>query len=92
MKTGFINDLISYAMIYRHFIKPDIKNEVLNSNKNSIDRLNIIFFGLDTTTLLPYCLYVLKNAKPEEANKIFGYLETTQISFLFFFTSFSYSN
>ncbi|MBQ3794778.1 MAG: DUF262 domain-containing protein [Butyrivibrio sp.] len=76
MKTGFINDLISYAMIYRQFIKPDIKNEVLNANKNSIDRLNIVFFGLDTTTLLPYCLYVLKNAKPEEANKIFGYLET----------------
>ena len=76
MKEGFIKDLISYAEIYRKFIRPDIQSVVLTESKNSIDRLNIVFFGLDTTTLLPYCLYVLKNAKPEEANKIFGYLET----------------
>ena len=76
MKEGFIKDLISYAEIYRKYIRPDIQSIVLTQSKNSIDRLNIVFFGLDTTTLLPYCLYVLKNAKPEEANKIFGYLET----------------
>ncbi len=76
MKEAFIKDLISYATIYRQYINPDIQSTVLSSNKNSIDRLNIVFFGLDTTTLLPYCLYVLKNAQPDEAAKIFGYLET----------------
>lgn len=76
MKEVFIKELIEYAEIYRKYINPDIQSVVLNDSKNSIDRLNIIFFGLDTTTLLPYCLYVLKNAQPEEANKIFGYLET----------------
>ncbi len=76
MKRGFIDDLIAYAKIYRQYINPDIKDVVLDAPKNSIDRLNIVFFGLDTTTILPYCLYVLKNAEPEEANKIFGYLET----------------
>lgn len=76
MKEGFIKDLISYAEIYRKYIRPDIQSVVLSDFKNSINRLNIVFFGLDTTTLLPYCLYVLKNAKPEEADKIFGYLET----------------
>ena len=76
MKEAFINDLIAYAKIYRQYINPDIQNIILSSSKNSIDRLNIVFFGLDTTTLLPYCLYVLKNAKPEEGDKIFGYLET----------------
>lgn len=76
MKEGFIKDLISYADIYRKYIRPDIQSVVLSDSKNSINRLNIVFFGLDTTTLLPYCLYVLKNAKPEEADKIFGYLET----------------
>lgn len=76
MKEAFIKDLISYATIYRQFINPDIQSTVLSPNKNSIDRLNIVFFGLDTTTLLPYCLYVLKNAQPDEAAKIFGYLET----------------
>ncbi len=75
-KKGFIEDLIAYAQLYRKYINPDIQNEVLTECKNSIDRLNIVFFGLDTTTLLPYCLYVLKNAKPEEQGKIFGYLET----------------
>ena len=76
IKEAFIKDLISYATIYRQFINPDIQSTVLSPNKNSIDRLNIVFFGLDTTTLLPYCLYVLKNAQPDEAAKIFGYLET----------------
>ena len=76
MKKGFIKDLIDYAKIYREYIRPDIQSVVLNDCKNSIDRLNIIFFGLDTTTLLPYCLFVLKNAQSEEADKIFGYLET----------------
>lgn len=76
MRAGFISDLIEYAEIYRKYINPDIQSVVLNDNKNSIDRMNIIFFGLDTTTVLPYCLYVLKNAVPEEQEKIFGYLET----------------
>lgn len=76
MRAGFISDLIEYAEIYRKYINPDIQSVVLNDNKNSIDRMNIIFFGLDTTTVLPYCLYVLKNAIPEEQEKIFGYLET----------------
>ena len=76
MKEAFINDLISYAKIYRQYINPDIQDTVVNSEKNSIERLNIVFFGLDTTTLLPYCLYVLKNAEPDQADKIFGYLET----------------
>lgn len=75
-KKGFIEDLIAYAQLYRKYINPDIQNEVLTECKNSIERLNIVFFGLDTTTLLPYCLYVLKNATPEEQGKIFGYLET----------------
>jgi hypothetical protein len=76
MKKAFIKDLVSYAKIYRQFIDPDIQTRVLSSNMNSIDRLNIVFFGLDTTTLLPYCLYVLKEAEPDQAEKIFGYLET----------------
>lgn len=76
MKEAFIKDLIAYAKIYRQYINPDIQSMVLNSPKNSIERLNIVFFGLDTTTLLPYCLYVLKNAQPDQADKIFGYLET----------------
>ena len=76
-KKNFIKDLISYAKIYRLHINPEIQSTVLKSEKNSIERLNIIFFGLDTTTLMPYCLYVLKNQRSKrQAAKIFGYLET----------------
>ena len=76
-KKKFITDLISYANIYRRYINPNIQNTELKSEKNSIERLNIVFFGLDTTTLMPYCLYVLKNkTSKREADKIFGYLET----------------
>ena len=76
-KKAFIKDLISYAKIYRQFINPDIQSTVLKSEKNSIERLNVVFFGLDTTTIMPYCLFVLKNQPSKrKAAKIFGYLET----------------
>lgn len=73
---GIVTKLIQYANSYKEHIQPDIVNNVVTEPKNSIQRLNIVFFGLETATLLPYCLYVLNNAEREEANKIFGLLET----------------
>lgn len=68
--------MIHFIVRKQESFNPDIVDVVLTSQKNSIDRLNIVFFELDTTTLLPYCLFVLRNAEQEEANKIFGLLET----------------
>lgn len=75
-KQDILNEIISYAKLYKDNINATCCVEVLNEKCNSINRLNIIFFGLDTTTMIPYCLFVLKNANIEEQNKIFGFLET----------------
>ena len=42
-----------------------------------IERLNIVVFGLKTTTLIPYVLYVAKNVyDEEERNRMYGILES----------------
>lgn len=42
-----------------------------------IERLNIVIFGLKTTTLIPYVLYLTKNVnKKEELNDMYGILES----------------
>lgn len=75
-KENFIKELIDYANVYRKYINPDIERTNLRSNKNSIDRINILIFSLDTSTILPYCLYVLLHAEQEECKRILGYIET----------------
>ena len=43
----------------------------------SIERINVVIFGLKTTTLIPYILYVAKNvADEDEKDKILGVLES----------------
>lgn len=55
-----VDDLTAYAKIYRQYLSPKILNEEIPS-EYGLDRLNLIIFALDTTTLMPYLLYVLKN-------------------------------
>ncbi len=71
----FVNDLAAYAKLYREYISPSILDEEL-SGEWGIDRINVIMFGLDATSIIPYVLYVLKNQEDEEArNDIFMVLE-----------------
>lgn len=74
-KKNILEKITQYASVYKENIDVTCCSEALKDKANSINRLNIIFFGLDTTTLIPYCLYVLKNADITEQNKIFGFLE-----------------
>src|SRR5690606_2555689 len=47
------------------------------TNNSGIERINAIIFGLDTSTLIPYVLYVLKNVSNDnERNELFEFLET----------------
>ena len=72
----FSKDLTDYAQIYRKYITSDVLNEEI-PQEYGIERLNVIIFGLDTTTLIPYLLYVLRNQKDEsEINKIAEILES----------------
>ena len=75
-KETILNQIISYANLYRDNINATCCEETLQDKTSSINRLNIIFFGLDTTTMIPYCLYVLKNSDKQEQKKIFKFLES----------------
>ena len=75
-KESVLNQIISYANLYRDKINAACCDEALQETSSSISRLNIIFFGLDTTTVIPYCLYVLKNSDILEQQKIFNFLES----------------
>jgi uncharacterized protein with ParB-like and HNH nuclease domain len=71
-----IKELKEYAEIYKRIINPDIINEDF-SKENYLERLNMIIFGLDTATIIPYVLFVCKNVNDlNERNNLFKYLET----------------
>lgn len=71
-----IRELKEYAEIYKKIINPKIIEDDFDKN-NYLERLNLIIFGLDTATIIPYLLYVCKNVPEQnEQNSIFKYLET----------------
>lgn len=75
-KMGFVQDLTSYAKLYREFISPSVLDYEVPKDYG-IERLNVIIFGLDSTTLIPYVLFVLKNQTDEtERKEIFRILES----------------
>ena len=52
-----------------------IENEL--TDKSGIERINAIMFGLETSTLIPYVLYVLKNITDSNSrNELFQFLES----------------
>ena len=72
----FAKDIASYAKLYMSKINPNVLNEEISS-EFGIDRLNVIMFGLDATTLIPYLLFVIKNQSDEkEISSICKILET----------------
>ncbi len=71
----FVKDLTEYAKIYRSYISTSILDEEIPCEWG-IERINLMIFGLDSTTLIPYVLYLLKNQEDiEERNEIFRALE-----------------
>jgi hypothetical protein len=70
-----INELKSYALIYKDTINPEIVEQDLVAD-DYVQRINLVMFGLDTATIIPYVLYISKKVKnQEEKNNIFRYLE-----------------
>ncbi len=75
-EMNFIKELGDYAIIYRNSFSPQIVECSLDY-KSSIERINFLIFATDSTTLIPYVMYVIKNVNDSnERNKIFGYLES----------------
>ena len=76
-KEYIVNDIIEYAKLYRKNFDPEILSTSLGNSVSSIKRLNIIFWGLEITTFIPYCLFILREQEDneQEADAIFEYLE-----------------
>lgn len=75
-KTELIEEINDYANVYRENIDISVISGEL-SNEYGIDRINAIIFGLETSTIIPYVLYVLKNVTDiEERKSLFEYLES----------------
>ena len=70
-----IQELKAYAAVYKETVNPKIVEQDIDK-KDYVRRLNLVIFGLDITTIIPYILYVSKKVvDQEEKNKIFRYLE-----------------
>ncbi|TPN82953.1 DUF262 domain-containing protein [Aquimarina algicola] len=75
-KEVLIQEIKQYALLYKRNFNFNIVREEL-SHQSGMDRINMIIFGLDNTTLFPYILYVLKEVTDQDKrNELFEYLET----------------
>lgn len=75
-KTIVLLELKKYANKFKEIFNPDYCNMTIPSVWG-IERLNIVIFGLKTTTVIPYVLYIAANATdPDEFNAMCGVLES----------------
>lgn len=75
-KKDFFWEIVQYAEVYKKNFNPNISREEL-PGKPCIERINFLINVLDSSTMVPYILYVLFNVRSEkERNDIFGYLES----------------
>lgn len=74
-KNVVLAQMKEYANCFKQSFNPDYCKMGVPAC-SGIDRLNVIIFGLKTSTLIPYVLYVAQNVSDEEErNKIYGLLE-----------------
>ena len=75
-KEAILSEIKEYALLFKINFNYEILEEELTQDFG-IDRINTIIFGLDTTTLIPYTLYILRNISDETTkNELFGVIET----------------
>ena len=75
-KDVVLYQMKDYARCFRETFKPDICGMSIPASFG-IERLNIVIFGLKTSTLIPYVLFIAKNVDNEtERNAMYGALES----------------
>jgi uncharacterized protein with ParB-like and HNH nuclease domain len=74
-KKSILSEIKDYALLFQENFDYEIVESEL-SNNSGIERINAIIFGLETSTLIPYMLYVLKHVSSDtERSKLFEFLE-----------------
>ena len=75
-RTGMLREIKEYAIAFRKAINKNVIWEELTAEPG-IDRINAIIFTFDTTTLIPYVLYIEKNVTDAaEKNRLYDVLES----------------
>ncbi len=74
-RMGVLKEIKEYAGVFRKAINKHIIYEALTAEPG-IERINDLIFQFDTTTLIPYVLYIEKNIGDiAERNKLYAVLE-----------------
>ena len=75
-KNIVLDQMKDYAECFRSNLKPD-QCEISIPKEESIERINVVIFGLKNTTMIPYILYIAKNVQDKtELDKMYGILES----------------
>jgi uncharacterized protein with ParB-like and HNH nuclease domain len=75
-KKSVLSEIKEYASLFEENFDFDIIESELTPNAG-VERINAIIFGLDTSTLIPYVLYILKNVTSDKTrNNLFEFLES----------------
>ena len=75
-KNVVLDQLKEYAVCFMKTFRPEICDMSI-SRSYGIERINIIIFGLKTSTLIPYVLYIAKNVcELEKRNEMYRILES----------------
>lgn len=73
-KPDLVGEIVQMAAKFRSSFDPDVLSRSISKDPG-MERMNVIVFGLENSTVIPYLLYVLDNAEDLEIPKICGYLE-----------------
>ena len=75
-KDEILSSMKAYAKVFESTFDPSCCDADIPSAPG-IERLNVLIFGLKNSTLIPYVLYVRKNAESSgEESEVFALLET----------------
>lgn len=75
-KNTLLKEMADYAGIFRESIDESVVDKEL-PREAGIERIDVLIFALDTTTLIPYVLFIEKNVKDEQQkNELYEYLES----------------
>ena len=75
-KNIILDQMKDYALCFMHTFRPEQCNMAV-PKEMGIERLNVIIFGLNNTTLIPYVLYLVKNIEErQELNHVCGIIES----------------
>lgn len=74
-KAELRQEILDYAKVFKANFDPNTMDQEIPAEDGFL-RINTLIFGLENSTLIPYCLYILKHQSDVSAqNELFGYLE-----------------